>query len=66
MSGGRVIEQGVILGKPYRVWCCWDTGKKIVYWGNNKQHSGQVGRRRSMGWLRKHKKMEDALSESAK
>lgn len=66
MSGGRVIERGVILGKPYRVWCCWDTGKKIVYWGINKQRSGQVGRRRSMSWLRKHKKMEDALSESAK
>jgi hypothetical protein len=66
VSGGRVIEQGVILGKPYRVWCCWDTGKKIVYWGSNKQRSGQVGRRRSMGWLKKHKKMEAALSESAK
>jgi len=66
MSGGRVIERGVICGKPYRVWRCWDTGKKIVYWGLNKQRSGQVGRRRSMGWLRKHKKREDPLSGSAK
>jgi len=58
MAGGRVIEQGTILGKPYRVWCCWDTGKKIVYWGNNDRPGGKTGRRRSMRWLKKQKKLE--------
>ena len=59
MAGGRVIEQGIILGKPYRIWCCWATGKKIVYWGDNDRPGGKTGRRRSMRWLKKHKKKEN-------
>ena len=53
-----MIEQGIILGKPYRVWCCWATGKKIVYWGNNDRPGRKTGRRRSMTWLKKQKKLE--------
>ena len=58
MSAGRVIEYGVIHGKSYRVWQCWKSGKKIVYVGVTQSKWGQTGKRRTMKWLKKQKRLE--------
>ncbi len=59
MPNGVVIESGIVGGKPYRIWQAHHSGKKIVYWGENKRKSGGVGSVRSLRWLRKMMRAEE-------
>tara|TARA_R110002020_G_scaffold341511_1_gene556058 strand:+ start:277 stop:495 length:219 start_codon:yes stop_codon:yes gene_type:complete len=65
---GRVIEEGVVNGIPYRIWQSWN-GKKIVFSGNKKRSpkfpDGRgIGKGHGMKWLKKQKKIERLKEEN--
>lgn len=58
MATGKVIEEGVVNGIPYRVWQAYGSGKKIVYSGYKDFGNGRLGKRHGMKWLKKQKKLQ--------